>query len=75
MRGLLGWFFGFAQLWRSPKFEVPLNTSEERLICDLWRAVNIMILGEDFEIGDCAENGRYENFVFLARAIICGALT
>ena len=52
-----------------------LNAGKERLICNLWRAVNIMILGEDLEIGDCAENGRYENFVFLVRAIICGALT
>ena len=64
MRCLLGWFFCFARFWRSPKFEVLLNTGEERLISNFWRTVDVMVLGENLEVGDCAENGGYENFVF-----------
>ena len=44
-----------AQFWRSSKFEVPLHTSKESLVCDLRRTMNAVILGEKLEILNCAE--------------------
>ena len=41
-----------------------LYTGEERLIGNFWRAVDVMVLGENLEVGDCEENEGYENFVF-----------
>ena len=59
-----------ALFWRSSEFEVPLHTSKECLISDFERAVNLVIHGEELEIGDCAEKTNHENFVLLVRVII-----
>ena len=59
MRYFLGWFFCFAQLWRSSKFEMLLYTVEKREVGNLLEAVDVMALSEDLEIGDCEENGGY----------------